>query len=183
MRDEVLSAVSAQQNGTGRYELYSSVSPISYGTHCSWEVVSFKAVGTWMTLEFTGKIFNWKRALGWTLSELEQIHFSAKSAWRLRSGRDTSFSSIHFDNLLMGSLDDPILLGNQEGKKKSPPSYPTSEQPNKPPEQIRCFLGRVLKKYRSLRIVVFWNVCRHDVHVLRDYWNKTFQFIIIVSIH
>ena len=54
-------------------------------------------------------------------------------------GRDTSFSTTVFDDLLMGdgSVENPVVLDEEEDKENVP-STPESERSTEPPRLQRC---------------------------------------------
>ena len=57
-----------------------------------------------------------------------------------RPGIDTPFSPSTFDDLLMGggSVDNPIVLDEEEDKENAPPSTPESIRHTEPPKLQRC---------------------------------------------
>ena len=79
------------------------------------------------------------------VSDLEDIEFN----WEIsqlemdavfRPGIDTPFSKTTFDNLLMGdgSVENPIVLDEEEDKENAPPTTtPESVRPNEPPKLLR----------------------------------------------
>ena len=65
-----------------------------------------------------------------------------------RPGIDTPFSPTTFDDLLMGdgSVENPIVLDEEEDKENAPPpTTPESVRPTKPPrlQRSRAFGGRM----------------------------------------
>ena len=56
-----------------------------------------------------------------------------------RPGIDTPFSPTTFDDLLMGdgSVENPILLDEQEDKENAAPTAPESARPTEPPRLQR----------------------------------------------
>ena len=63
-----------------------------------------------------------------------------------RPGIDTPFSPTTFDDLLMeGSVENPIVLDEEEDKKYAPPSTPESIRPTEPPrlQRSRAFGARM----------------------------------------
>ena len=55
-----------------------------------------------------------------------------------RAGIDTPFSTTAFEDLEKGvSVENPILLDEDEDKKNSPPTTLVSERPKRPPELLR----------------------------------------------
>ena len=56
-----------------------------------------------------------------------------------RPGIDTRFSPTVFDDLLMGdeSVENPIVLDEQQDKENAPPTTPVSERPTEPPRLLR----------------------------------------------
>ena len=84
------------------------------------------------------------------VSDLEDIEFNWEDSQLdmdavFRQGRDTPFSPTTFDDLLMvdGSVENPIVLDEEEDKKNAPPpTTPESLRPTKPPRlQISRFFG------------------------------------------
>ena len=78
------------------------------------------------------------------VSDLEDIEFNwEKDQVELdavfRPGIDTPFSPITFDDLLMeGSVENPIVLDEEEDKENAPPpTTPASERPTEPPILLR----------------------------------------------
>ena len=75
--------------------------------------------------------FNW---------ENPQLHIDAM----FRPGIDTPFSPTKFDDLSMeGSVENPIMLDEEEDKKNAPlPTTPESVKPTEPPRlQKSCAFG------------------------------------------
>ena len=77
-------------------------------------------------------------------SDLEDIEFDWEDLQLdmdavFRSGIDTPFSPTAFDDLLMGdgSVENPILLDEEEDKVNAPPTTPVSERPTEPPRLLR----------------------------------------------
>ena len=63
-----------------------------------------------------------------------------------RPGIDTPFSPTAFDDLSMGgSVENPIVLDEEEGNESSPPSTPESVRPTEPPrlQKIRASGARI----------------------------------------
>ena len=55
-----------------------------------------------------------------------------------RPGIDTPFSPTKFDDLLMeGSVENPIVLDEEENKENASPSTPESVRPAEPPRMHR----------------------------------------------
>ena len=56
-----------------------------------------------------------------------------------RPGIDTPFSPTVFDNLLTGdgSVENPIVLDEEQDKENAPPTTPVSERPNEPIRLLR----------------------------------------------
>ena len=56
-----------------------------------------------------------------------------------RPGLDTPFSPTVFDDLLMGdgSVQNPIVLDEEQDKKNASPTTPVSERPTEPPRLPR----------------------------------------------
>ena len=56
-----------------------------------------------------------------------------------RPGIDPPFSPTVFDNLLMGdgSVENPIVLDEEQDMEKAPPTTPVSERPTEPPSLLR----------------------------------------------
>ena len=68
----------------------------------------------------------------------ENSHFDMDSVFR--PGIDTPFSDTVFDDSLMGdgSVEDPIVLDEEEDKENAPPlTTPESVTPNEPPRLLR----------------------------------------------
>ena len=77
------------------------------------------------------------------VSDLEDIEFNWENSQLdmdslFRPGVDTSFSPTVFDDLLMGdgSVQNPIVLDEEEDKKNAP-TTPVSERPTEPPRLMR----------------------------------------------
>ena len=87
------------------------------------------------------------------VSDLEDIEFNWENSQLemdalFRPGIDTPFSPTTFDDSLMGdrSVENPIVLDEQEGKKNAPPpSTPESVRPTEPPrlQRSRAFGARM----------------------------------------
>ena len=86
------------------------------------------------------------------VSDLEDIEFN----WEIpqldidavfRPGIDTPFSPTVFDDLLMGygSVENPIVLDEEQDKENAPPTTPVSEHPTEPPrlQRSRAFGARI----------------------------------------
>ena len=86
------------------------------------------------------------------LSDLEDI----ESNWEdtqldmdavFRPGIDTPFSPTVFDDLLMGdgSVENRIVLDEEEDRENAPPTAPVSERPTEPPrlQRSRPFGARI----------------------------------------
>ena len=79
------------------------------------------------------------------LSDLEDIEFNWENSQMdrdavFRPGKGTPFSATTFDDLLMeGSVENPIVLDEEEDKENAPlpPSIPESVRPTKPPRLQR----------------------------------------------
>ena len=99
------------------------------------------------------------------LSDLEDIEFNWEGSQLdmdavFRPGIDTPFSPTTFDDLLMdeGSVENPIVLGEEEDKENSPPalSPPETVRPTEPPrlQRSRPFGARIenfpVSVYRNL---------------------------------
>ena len=55
-----------------------------------------------------------------------------------RPGIDTPFSPATFDDLAMeGSVENPLVLDEEEDKENASPSTPVSERPTEPPRLLR----------------------------------------------
>ena len=64
----------------------------------------------------------------------------------LRPGIDTPSSQTTFDGSSMeGSVENPIVLDEEEHKENAPPSTPKSVRPTEPPrlQKSRAFGGRI----------------------------------------
>ena len=66
-----------------------------------------------------------------------------------RPGIDTPFSPTIFDDLLMGvgSVENPIVLDEEQDKENAPPTTSVSERPTEPPRLLRsrAFGARIKK--------------------------------------
>ena len=78
------------------------------------------------------------------MSDLENIEFNWENSQLdmdavFRPGIDTPFSPTTFEDLLMGdgSLENPIVLDEEEDKEIAPPTTPVSERPTEPPRLLR----------------------------------------------
>ena len=78
------------------------------------------------------------------VSDLEDIEFNWENSQLdmdsvFRPGKDTPFSPTVFDDLLMGdgSVENPIVLDEEEDKENAPPTTPVSERPTEPPRLLR----------------------------------------------
>ena len=82
------------------------------------------------------------------VSDLEDMEFN----WEIsqldvdvvfRHGIDIPFSPTTFDDLSMeGSVENPIVLDEEENKENAPPTTPVSERPTEPPRLLRsCAFG------------------------------------------
>ena len=78
------------------------------------------------------------------LSDLHDIEFDWENSQLdmnsvFRPGIDTPFSPTVFDNLLMGdgSVENPIVLDEEQDKENAPPTTPVSERPTEPPRLLR----------------------------------------------
>ena len=64
-----------------------------------------------------------------------------------RPGIDTPFSPKVFDDLLKGdgSVENPIVLDEEQDKENAPPTTPVSEHPTEPPrlQRSRAFGARI----------------------------------------
>ena len=85
------------------------------------------------------------------LTDLEDIEFNWENS-RLdmdavfRPGIDTSFSPFTFDDLSMeGSVENPIVLDEEEDKENAPATTPVSVRPTGPPrlQRSRAFGARI----------------------------------------
>ena len=86
------------------------------------------------------------------VSDLEDIEFNWENSQLdmdsvFRPGIDTPFSPTVFDDLLMGdgSVENPIVLDEEQDKENPPPTTPVSERPTEPPrlQRSRAFGARV----------------------------------------
>ena len=85
------------------------------------------------------------------VSDLEDIEFNRENSQLdmdavFRPGIDTPFSRTTFDDLsLEGSVENPIVLDQEEDKENAPPSTPESVKPTKPPrlQRSRAFGARM----------------------------------------
>ena len=81
---------------------------------------------------------------GYKVSDLEVIEFNWENDQLeldsvFRPGIDTPFSPTVFDDLLLGdgSVENPILLDDEEEDKENAPTTPVSERPTEPPRLLR----------------------------------------------
>ena len=76
----------------------------------------------------------------------------------LRPGIDTPFSPTTIDDLLMGdgSVENPIVLDEEEDKENAPPTTPESVRPTEPPrlQKSRAFGARM----ENVPVFVFSNL-------------------------
>ena len=86
------------------------------------------------------------------VSDLEDIEFNWEHSQLdmdavFRPGIDTPFSPTVFDDLLMGdgSVENPIVLDEEEEDKENAPTTPVSERPTEPPrlQRSRAFGARI----------------------------------------
>ena len=85
------------------------------------------------------------------VSDLKDKQFNwENSQWDMdavfRPGKDTPFSSTTFDDLSMeGSVENPIVLDEEEDKENSPRSTPESVRTTEPPrlQRSRAFGARI----------------------------------------
>ena len=89
---------------------------------------------------------------GYQVSDLGDIEFNWENSQLdmdsvFRPGIDTPFSPTVFDDLLMGdgSIENPILLDEEQDKENAPPTTPVSERPTEPPrlQRSRAFRARI----------------------------------------
>ena len=78
------------------------------------------------------------------VSDLEDIEFNWENSQLdmdlvFRPGIDTPFSPTVFDDLLMGdgSVENLIVLDEEQDKENAPPTTPVSERPTEPPRLLR----------------------------------------------
>ena len=78
------------------------------------------------------------------VSDLEDIEFNWENSELdmdsvFRPGTDTPFSPTVIDDLLMGygSVENPIVLDEEQDKENAPPTTPVSERPTEPPRLLR----------------------------------------------
>ena len=78
------------------------------------------------------------------VSDLQDIEFNWENSQLdmdsvFRPGIDTPFSPTVFDDLLMGdgSVENPIVLDEEQDKENAPPTTPVSERPTDPPRLLR----------------------------------------------
>ena len=78
------------------------------------------------------------------VSNLEDIEFNWKNSQLdvdavFKPGIDTPFSPTVIDDLLMGdgSVENPIVLDEEEDKENASPTTPVSERPTEPPRLLR----------------------------------------------
>ena len=86
------------------------------------------------------------------VSDLEDIEFNWENSQLdmdsvFRPGIDTPFSPTVFDDLLMGngSVENPIVLDQEQDRENAPPSTPLSERPTEPArlQRSRAFGARI----------------------------------------
>ena len=86
------------------------------------------------------------------VSDLEDIEFNWEDSQFdmdavFRPGIDTPFSPTTFDDLLMddGSVENPMVLNEEEDKENAPPTTPESVRPTEPPrlQRSRAFGARM----------------------------------------
>ena len=86
------------------------------------------------------------------VSDLEDIEFHWVNSQLdmdsvFRPGIDTPFYPTVFDDFLMGdgSVENPIVLDEEQDKENAPPTTPVSERPTEPPRLLRSrsFGGRI----------------------------------------
>ena len=89
---------------------------------------------------------------GYQVSDLEDIEFNWENSHLdmdavFRPGLDTPFSPTTFDDLLMGggSVQNPIVLDEEEDKENAAPSTPEYVRPTEPPrlQRSRAFGARI----------------------------------------
>ena len=78
------------------------------------------------------------------VSDLEDIEFNWENSQLdmdsvFRPGIDTPFSPTKIDDLLtgVGSVENPIVLDEEQDKENAPPATPVSERPTEPPRLLR----------------------------------------------
>ena len=77
------------------------------------------------------------------VSDLEDIEFNWENSQLemdavFRPGIDTPFSPTNFDHLSMeASVENPIVLVEDEDKENAAPSTPVSDRPTEPPKFLR----------------------------------------------
>ena len=86
------------------------------------------------------------------VSDLEDIEFNWENSQMdmdsvFTPGIDTPFSPTVFDDSLMadGSVENPIVLDEEQDKENAPPTTPVSERPSEPPRLLksRAFRARI----------------------------------------
>ena len=85
------------------------------------------------------------------VSDLKDIEFNCEKSQLdmdalVRPGIDTLFPPTTFDDLPMeGSVENPIVLDEEEDKENAPPSTPESVRPTEPPrlQRSRAFGARM----------------------------------------
>ena len=75
-----------------------------------------------------------------------------------RPGIDTPFSPTTFDDLLMGdgSVENPIVLDEEEDKENAPPTTSESVRPTEPPMLQRIWL---LEHEWKIYPIMFLEIC------------------------
>ena len=83
-------------------------------------------------------------ASSYQVSDLEDIEFNWENSQLdmdsvFRPSIDTPFSPTVFDDLLMGdgSVENPIVLDEEQDKENAPPTTPVSESPIEAPRLLR----------------------------------------------
>ena len=99
------------------------------------------------------------------VSDLEDTQFNWENSQLdmdsvFRPGIDTPFSPTVFDDLLMGdgSVENPIVLDEEQDKENAPPTTPVSERPTEPPRLLRsrAFGARI----ENVTDYVYRNLCQ-----------------------
>ena len=101
------------------------------------------------------------------VSDLEDIEFNWENSQLeldavFRPGIDTPFSPTFFDDLSMeGSVENPIVLDEQEDKENAPSSTPESVRPTEAPG---CREVALLEHERKMYPIMFLENCFNEFY-------------------
>ena len=95
------------------------------------------------------------------IDELDDIQFYWEDPHALidaefRPGIDTPYSPSHFDDVF-GSVNNPIVIDDEEDKENEEPTTPVSTRPEEPPRLQRSF-GRPFQRLENIPDRVFRNL-------------------------